>query len=183
MRPVRVRALTLTGSGGAAAAMEYDSGTNGRGGRTRWGRGGRGRGTPSTWNLSASTHQSGATRRPFRHAGVPRSGARKQRGRRDRPRRAACSSAPRCASATPRAARAARAHARAGAGRERAAPGRSAARHRSRRRTSSRRGRTDRLGAATMANRDDARAAFDRAQQLNGRGLLSRSIATPPKPA
>ncbi len=25
-----------------------------------------------------------------------------------------------------------------------------------------------------MANRDDARAAFDRAQQLNGRGLLSQ---------
>src|SRR4030095_9190919 len=26
-----------------------------------------------------------------------------------------------------------------------------------------------------MANRDDARAAFERAQQLNGRGLLTRS--------
>ena len=27
----------------------------------------------------------------------------------------------------------------------------------------------------TMANRDDARAAFERAQQLNGRGLLTKS--------
>ena len=35
----------------------------------------------------------------------------------------------------------------------------------------------------TMANRDDARAAFERAQQLNGRGLLTKSTATPPKPA
>ena len=33
-----------------------------------------------------------------------------------------------------------------------------------------------------MANRDDARAAFERAQQLNGRGLLTRSTATRPKP-
>ncbi len=34
-----------------------------------------------------------------------------------------------------------------------------------------------------MANRDDARAAFERAQQLNGRGLLPRSTATPPRRA
>ena len=60
--------------------------------------------------------------------------------------------------------------------RERAAPGRSAARHRSRPGQAAAGGRADRVGPpGDGQSRRCARSAFERAQQLNGRGLLTQA--------
>ena len=103
------------------------------------------------------------------HAGLARSGAHQQRGRRHRPRRprAARHRGPRRRRARP--ARAARAAAGARARRERAAAGRSAARHRSRARTSSRPPTTrSRRSARRSPTATTPAARFERAQQLSG---------------